>query len=480
LIDFGAVKQVSVPNGDPETGLTNLTISIGTQGYMANEQLAGKPKFCSDVYAVGVLAVQVLTGMHPRHWHEDENGEIAWHDQVSQIDPEFQAVLDRMIRYDFRERYIDAAEALAALEALPELTPDPEPDYGLLPETIRLNSSSNTAPQSATTPQTNTETSLSGQLAKANIEFSNGREVISSDEEPISTAIWVPNDSLIHALQNDKSGLTQAVGRPLLPDSNSTSSGKPTGSSRYQTRGWFIAGGLLAAGLLVGLSQILFPQFRIQIGQNSAIPNFTGHSTASPTPVLDPEQQAVLVLGEANHLLQTKQYDKALKAYARAIELKSNYAEAYAGRCEALNQLNRPEEAIVSCNDALDLKPNYPEALWSQGNVRLLQNRPYEALKLYEQVTDLKPEFAAGWVKRGVALQRLGRSAEALDALDQGIDLERNSFEAWITKGEALLNLQRYDPALAAIDKALQLQPNDPQAIKLRQQVKAKAKAKAN
>lgn len=477
LIDFGAVKQVSVPNGDPETGLTNLTISIGTQGYMSNEQLAGKPRFCSDVYAVGVLAVQMLTGVHPRHWHEDENGEIAWHDQVPQIDSEFRDVLDRMTRYDFRERYVDAAEALAALEALPELTPDPQPDYGMLPETLRLNSVSNTSTQSVTAPQNDTSTSLSGQLAKANIEFSNGREVIASDEEPISTAIWLPNDSLIQALQNDKSGMTQAVGRPLPSDVNSTGSGQPTAASRRPTQRWLIAGGLLAAGLMVGLSQVLFPQFRIQLGQNSTIPNIAGYSTASPSPVPDPEQQAALIVGEANHLLQTKQYEQALEAYDRAIGLKSDYAEAYAGRCETLNQLNRPEAAIVSCNDALDLKPDYPEALWSQGNVRLLQNRPYEALKLYEQVTELKPEFAPGWVKRGVALQQLGRSAESLDVLDQGIDLERNSFEAWITKGEALLNLQRYDLALAAIDKALQLQPQDPYAMKLRQQAKAKAKA---
>jgi serine/threonine protein kinase len=66
LIDFGAVKQVSTQVVNPETGETNLTISIGTKGYMPNEQLAGTPRFSSDVYAAGMLGIQALTGVHPK------------------------------------------------------------------------------------------------------------------------------------------------------------------------------------------------------------------------------------------------------------------------------------------------------------------------------------------------------------------------------------------------------------------------------
>ena len=46
---------------------------------MPNEQLAGKPRFSSDIYAVGILGIQALTGVHPRHFEEDTQGEIAWH-----------------------------------------------------------------------------------------------------------------------------------------------------------------------------------------------------------------------------------------------------------------------------------------------------------------------------------------------------------------------------------------------------------------
>lgn len=477
LIDFGAVKQVSVPDADPDTGLTNLTISIGTQGYMPNEQLAGKPKFCSDVYAVGVLAIQMLTGIHPRHLGEDSDGEIDWHDHATHVSPELMAVLDRMIRYDFRERYVDAAEALAALEELPAAITETT-DYDPLPETIRLPNMGGmeTAAQSATTPQTDIATSLSGQLTTANIQHSNGKDVVGAEEEPISTAIWVPTESLIHSLHGSKTGLTQAIGRPHFSEEQ-TSAAKRSGTGLPRLAQPWIVVGLLSVGLVITLFPTLLPQLGIQVGQNSATPSAAGNPalSASPDPT-DPEQQAIALVKEANQLQQERQYSKALATYDQAIALSANNAEAYAGRCEALNQLQRPEQAIVSCNDALAYQPNYAKALWSQGNARLLQKRPYEALALYEQVTEIDPNFALGWVKRGVALQQLGRSAEALVALEQGIELERNSFEAWMTKGEALFNLQRYDTALTAINKALQLQPDDPYALELRQQAKEKTK----
>lgn len=477
LIDFGAVKQVSLPDADPDTGLTNLTISIGTQGYMPNEQLAGKPKFCSDVYAVGVLAVQMLTGIHPRHLAEDTNGEVDWHDQAPQVSPELAEVLDQMIRYDFRERYVDAAEALAALEALPASITEQQADYDLLLETIKVGlGGAETTAQSGTTPQINTTTNFSGHSSKAGLEYSNGKDMVTSEEEPLSTAIWLPGESLVHPLQSHRTGLTQAIGRPHFSGANSSATVNPLSHwSRRLFHPWTIAG-LLAVGLLFTLGPNLLLQLGIETKQNSNPSKpVSGSKTSSSKDLTDPQQRAIALVEEANQLLGEKQYNKALATFDQAIALNTNNAEAYAGRCETLNQLQRPEQAMVSCSDALAYNPDYAEALWSQGNARLLQKRPYEALALYEDATVLKPEFAPGWVRRGVALQQLGRSAEALVALDRGIELERDSFEAWMTKGEALLNLQRYDAALTAANKALQLQPDDPQALELRQQAKEKA-----
>ncbi|MGC1392629.1 MAG: protein kinase, partial [Coleofasciculaceae cyanobacterium] len=116
LIDFGAVKQVTtqVIKG----GKTSFTIAIGTPGYRPSEQANGSPKLSSDIYAVGMVGIQALTGLIPEQIATDpETGEINWHDSLS-VKPELVAVLDKMVRYDFRQRYQSATLALQALKVL--------------------------------------------------------------------------------------------------------------------------------------------------------------------------------------------------------------------------------------------------------------------------------------------------------------------------------------------------------------------------
>jgi|GEM_PF-6062820 len=114
LIDFGAVKQVSSVLGDGSS-----TVNVGTAGYMPAEQAMGKPKFASDIYAMGMLGLQCLTGIHPKELQEHpQTGEIDWAAHQRTLRPDLVRVLDRMIIYDFRQRYGDAGQAVVALGQL--------------------------------------------------------------------------------------------------------------------------------------------------------------------------------------------------------------------------------------------------------------------------------------------------------------------------------------------------------------------------
>jgi serine/threonine protein kinase len=61
LIDFGiaTVRDSRVP------GDTQITKAAGTLPYMSPEQLRGRPTALSDIYALGVVAFELLTGRHP-------------------------------------------------------------------------------------------------------------------------------------------------------------------------------------------------------------------------------------------------------------------------------------------------------------------------------------------------------------------------------------------------------------------------------
>jgi serine/threonine-protein kinase len=115
LIDFGAVKEINTLVVTPQG---NTTLAIGTPGYMPSEQNSGHPKFSSDIYAIGMTAIQALTGMLSVQLPKDPNThETIWRDRV-QVSPQLADILDKMIRYDFRQRYQSTSEVLHAVSSL--------------------------------------------------------------------------------------------------------------------------------------------------------------------------------------------------------------------------------------------------------------------------------------------------------------------------------------------------------------------------
>ncbi|MGI2902990.1 AAA-like domain-containing protein [Tolypothrix sp. VBCCA 56010] len=115
LIDFGAVKEISA------FGQSSGTIAIGTPGYMPSEQQASRPDLSSDIYAVGIIGFQALTGLNPQQLPRDAStGELccALFSECANINPDFAEILDTMVRFDYRQRYNNAADALEALGQL--------------------------------------------------------------------------------------------------------------------------------------------------------------------------------------------------------------------------------------------------------------------------------------------------------------------------------------------------------------------------
>lgn len=118
LIDFGAVKEISGSTIDPQ-GNTKLTMPIGTPGYMPQEQIEGRPQLSSDVYAVGMIGIQALTGISPESLQRYSlSKEIKWRDRAPDVSDSLADILDKMVRFDWHRRYTSAVEARQALNQL--------------------------------------------------------------------------------------------------------------------------------------------------------------------------------------------------------------------------------------------------------------------------------------------------------------------------------------------------------------------------
>ncbi|MGB3291891.1 MAG: serine/threonine protein kinase [Phormidesmis sp.] len=125
LIDFGAVRETmgTVFNSRQQPV---SSIVIGTPGYMASEQAAGRPLPSSDLYSLGLTAIFLLTGRTPQTLESDpRSGEILWRQTAGHVSAGLVEVIDQAVRSHPRDRYSSASQMRAALLTLPGAGPTP-------------------------------------------------------------------------------------------------------------------------------------------------------------------------------------------------------------------------------------------------------------------------------------------------------------------------------------------------------------------
>ena len=125
LISFGSATWIKAASAVTSASgrQPNLDLCAAHSEYVPAEQAAGYLQLSSDVYAVGLIALQALTGYRPSAFlPQAETKEVCWRPLVSRRYPLSDALLDyldHMVRPDFRDRYATATEALSALNSLP-------------------------------------------------------------------------------------------------------------------------------------------------------------------------------------------------------------------------------------------------------------------------------------------------------------------------------------------------------------------------
>ncbi|MCC3408671.1 MAG: serine/threonine protein kinase [Microcoleus sp. PH2017_10_PVI_O_A] len=114
LIDFGSVKQIAATavfqfSGQPAT-------AIGKQGYSPPEQMRhGKVTPASDLYALAVTALVLLSGKKPQKLYDVNQKTWDWRSHVT-VSQNLGTVLDKMLAEPPGDRYGSAKEVRQALK----------------------------------------------------------------------------------------------------------------------------------------------------------------------------------------------------------------------------------------------------------------------------------------------------------------------------------------------------------------------------
>ena len=116
LIDFGVVKnQVnSAASSSEQTAFT--AFAVGTPGFAPPEQLAMRPVYASDIYALGITCMYLMTGKSPKNMPCDPiTGEIDWFKNLN-VSDHFTEMLTTMLEVSVKNRYKTADEVLQVLD----------------------------------------------------------------------------------------------------------------------------------------------------------------------------------------------------------------------------------------------------------------------------------------------------------------------------------------------------------------------------
>jgi serine/threonine protein kinase/Tfp pilus assembly protein PilF len=493
LIDFGAVKQVSTQVVHPQTGQTK-TISIGTQGYTPKEQLGGNPRFSSDVYAAGIIAIQALTGLHPRHLPEDPNtGEINWREHAPNISAELVEFLDCMVRYDFRARFPTAAEALVALRNLSTSNTQ----YGLLSESFPDDSRTLPIPQRQSPLHTAASTD------------------VHSGQAP--TQHWTPTTSSAHA-QPPVTNAGSTVNFAPSQDSHYSSTNTvptvvaPGESKKKPVIVWASLAVLAAVGGTFLLTKtFLSPQFANQTvdpskvpasssnaspGEQSASPTVAssptsspsgssgetpGETAASPTVASSPSVNSVTAPSEAPAspasasspgTTQASPAPAASSPPTKAAPASAPPASQPAASpaapqtAELVKQADRAREAgqypraIELYDQAIAANPKLAEAHWGRCYSLNMQQQFDDGIAACNKALAINPNYPEALWSKGAALEQQQNPMAALKHYKQATDAKPNFAEAWNNQGVVLLKLNRPNDALDALDRATKLKPN--------------------
>ncbi|MEL6440134.1 MAG: serine/threonine-protein kinase [Cyanobacteria bacterium J06621_8] len=331
LIDFGAVKEIT--NMTLTEGQGNvLTVAIGTPGYMASEQQRGDPRFNSDIYALGVTAIQALTGYHPDQLPRDrDTGEIRWHDKAPDCSEELAYVLDKMVRNDFLQRYMNANEALEDLR-------NPKKE-----DTKKSDSPEPVVVSQAPTPKSSGSKRL---LLFVVLPLSLGLIFL-------APKIWEAARALKH--YNEGNSLIEAE------DYNEAIKAF---DQAIVSRGDF-AQAWTNRGFALG-----------KLGKH--VEKFS--SCENATKVAPDFPEAWNCRGLARFDL--KQYEKALEDYNRAIAVNDQFYRGWFNKGQVLLKLGQPREAINATRKVLSIKPDYFLA-WTQMCRALYELEQYQDAKAH-------------------------------------------------------------------------------------------------
>ncbi|MGV2827011.1 tetratricopeptide repeat protein [Myxosarcina sp. GI1(2024)] len=393
LISFGILEDLQYLWGSNITDRRHVSYSA----YLPPEQIAGRPTLSSDIYSLGIIAIEALTGIEPECLSRQQTGKLLWQKEV--VNNRLAKIIDKMTALDLARRY--------------QLVENVVRDLGKVEvrsarvTAAKLDKSKTGAPPSSSwslQPAQMVLVTLGIASLLASIEFA------------------FPMVRPMYYWYRGKQLLSEQP-QIALNAFNQATEIQPNNSLAWEGKG----------DALYDLKR--FPE---------AMAAYSEASKLNPS-----DFQIWKKRGDSFYRLES--FPKALQAYNRALELQPNDGVALNSKGKTLENLQLYQEALFFQEAALKQDPLNPEFLSDRARVLISLGRYYDALTVLNRVQAIEPKSPHLWQDKVFALQALGRPQEAdrvyrevlstYQTVVEGASAS-SSYNLWLAQGDFLTELR--------------------------------------
>ena len=453
--DFGLLKEINWDISSKET--TPDSQPNGPQwAYVPLEQRQGSTRFCTDHYALGMIAVQALTGLPPRDLPDAAQPDlqdvvIRLLQQMGGVGINVASLIARMVHPEADRR---DQKAVAILSDLNRLVEEPEPTPADRGEKITY-----AIPEPEVTEPAPSRSRGKGALVGATL----GILALGA----IAIALRIPQQ----VLANQRLGVAETAVEAgetetaiahynrvlkLDPDNGKALAGR----GQLQGQGGDPEAGLadLTAAIDADPDNSTWVyqrgNLRFSVGDiQGAIDDYTEALKLDPTLIPAHVNRGTARAEWGDDLGAVEDYTEAL-ALDPPLELR---AASHLNRCLSYSNLGQQVKALVDCTEAINLRPSHGLAYQNRGLVRRRLEEFQGAIQDYNIAIQIEPNSSDPYYNRGLARQDLKDFAGALEDFSKAIALDEFHVFARYDRGILYTQVDQPEKAKADFEAASQL-----------------------
>lgn len=417
-----------------------ITNTLDNLEYMPIEQVNGNPKYNSDIYALGMVAIAALLGLSAneisnlRTQKSRLTGEIVWQNKNIKINRKLARIINRMVRFNYRKRYQYATEVLDDLKKITNVDNDQQKQHqkklllvltgvaGCI--TLGVGAWQLRLPK----PLTDAQQTLY-QEGVNKYEAGNYEGAVEDFNQAIELD---PKNALAY---NKRGDAYYRLGdyEQAQADSSQAISLNPQDANAYFDRGFAFS----------------------ELGKyKEAIADYTQAIKLN-------SKDAYAYYGRGLARTQLKDNKGAIGDFNKAIALKPQYTEAYLQRGILRRRLRQRIEAIQDFDTVIKINPSDAKAYYQRGLTQSINKQKYAALKDYTDAININPKYIEAYLNRGDVYSDLGNNLEATEDYNAILQIDPKFTAAYIHRGIHRFSFGDYKGAIEDYTEALKLDSNN-------------------